>query len=163
MITKLLKSTLLVLIGALNVGQFIRPAKNIYSDQTHAIESKHAVPLDVQALLKNSCYDCHSNNTRYPWYAEVQPVGWLLDNHIQGGKRKLNFSEFTSYRVRRQDHELEEIGDMVSEGLMPLPSYLILHRDAKLSEEQKEKLIAWADATRESMKTMYPPDSLAGK
>jgi len=158
---KILKIVLAVLLGAFVVIQFFRPAKNISAvEQPYDITTKFTIPADVQPILKNSCYDCHSNNTRYPWYAEVQPAGWLLDDHIRDGKRSLNFSEFTSYRLARQYNKLEEIGDMVYDDKMPLQSYLLLHTDAKLSREQKEKVFAWVDAARAHMEALYPPDSL---
>jgi hypothetical protein len=96
----------------------------------------------------------------YPWYAEIQPVGWFLNNHIQGARRELNFSEFAGYRLRRQIIKLQQIAEQVSEDEMPLPSYLIIHTRAKLSQEQKDRLVAWANTMRDSMRAMYPADSL---
>ena len=90
---------LLVFIGI----QFFRPAKNKSEGiSANDITAKYAVPDDVKAILKTSCYDCHSNNTNYPWYSNIQPVAWWLKDHIDEGKRELNFSEFASYRIGRQ-------------------------------------------------------------
>lgn len=94
--------------------QFIRPSKN-KSKQIEAndISAKYAISENVQNILKTSCYDCHSNNTAYPWYAEIQPVGWWLNNHIKDGKDALNFSEFLSYPIRRQYHKLDDINKQI--------------------------------------------------
>lgn len=154
----------LVLLLAFIVIQFFRPAKNKSGGiSKNDITTLYAVPQDVQTILKTSCYDCHSNNTVYPWYAEVQPVAWWLDDHVQDGKKDLNFSEFASYRPRRQYRKLEEINELVKENEMPLNSYLWIHKDAKLSDQQKLTLANWVIAVRDTMKTHYPIDSLERK
>ena len=161
---KVVKIILLVLLAAFVVIQFIRPPKNVSDgNMPNDISRKFRIPEHVQTELHNSCYDCHSNNTRYPWYAEVQPVGWLLDKDIRDAKKNLNFSEFGAYRLRRQYIKLGQIADQVSEEEMPLPNYTIMHTDAKLSPERRARLVTWANAMRDSMKAMYPPDSLERK
>lgn len=161
---KMLKRLLLAFAVLFVVLQFIRPPRNSAdTNMANDVSAKFTLSRDVQTMLQTSCYDCHSNTTRYPWYAEVQPVGWWLNDHIQDAKRELNFSEFGSYRLRRQYRKFEEIGGEVEQGKMPLPSYLIIHTDARLSQEQKERLISWANALRDSMKAMYPVDSLERK
>lgn len=158
---KILRTILLVLAGLLLILQFIRPPRNSSDgNSTNDISATLSVPQDIQNILHTSCYDCHSNNTMYPWYAEVQPVGWFLNNHIQGAKRELNFSEFAAYRLRRKIIKLQQIAEQVTEDEMPLPSYLIIHTYAKLSQEQKHRLVTWATTMRDTMKAMYPPDSL---
>jgi hypothetical protein len=107
----------------------------------------------VQKILIASCTDCHSNNTRYPWYANIQPVGWLLANHIKQGKAELNFSEFGNYSSRRQASKLKAIRYSVKDGSMPLSSYTFLHQDAKLSKENKALIIEWAAKTRDRFET----------
>jgi len=156
---KILKRILVVLAVLLLVAQFIRPARNA-GDTSRDITAAMNVPEDVDIMLRTSCYDCHSNETRYPWYAELQPVGWWLNDHIQDAKRELNFSEFKSFRVRRQYVKLQESAEQLEKNLMPLPSYLFIHTDSRLSEQQKERLISWINASRDSMKKIYPPDSL---
>lgn len=161
---KFFKRLFLVLLLAFIVIQFFRPAKNKSGGiSKNDITALYAVPQDVQTILKTSCYDCHSNNTVYPWYAEVQPVAWWLDDHVQDGKKDLNFSEFASYRPRRQYRKLEEINELVKENEMPLNSYLWIHKDAKLSDQQKLTLANWVIAVRDTMKTHYPIDSLERK
>jgi hypothetical protein len=159
---KTAKRIALVLAGLVLVLQFIRPTKNIAeSPQTIDISTTLSVPPDVLSMLHTSCYDCHSNTTQYPWYAEVQPVGWLLNYDIQQGKRHLNLSEFATYPLRRQFIKLQQIGEQVDGEEMPLPKYLIMHAEAKLSPEQRERLVAWINAAIDSMKAAHPLDSLA--
>lgn len=161
---KILKAILLVVAALFVAIQFIRPERNtVQGGMSRSLVAAHDVPPGIQAILETSCYDCHSNSTRYPWYAEIQPVSWFLNNHIVDGKRHLNFSEFGGYRLRRQYHKLEEIVEMVGAGEMPLSSYTLIHTDAKLSAEQKERLIGWAHALRDTMKATYPVDSLEGR
>lgn len=99
------------------------------------------VPESVMNVLETSCYDCHSNNTNYPWYSKVQPVRLLMDKHIREGKKELNFNEFGNYSERMKRNNIQSIGSQVEEGEMPLPSYLIMHEEAKLSGEEKDALI----------------------
>ncbi len=141
--------------------QFIRPAKNEADKPSlNDISIKYNVPLNVKNTLKASCYDCHSNNTVYPWYAELQPVGWWLSNHVNEGKRGLNFSEFSAYPIRKQYHKLEDIIDLVKKEEMPLKSYLIIHTYARLDDQQKLSLVNWSNSLRDNIKANYPPDSL---
>jgi Haem-binding domain len=158
---KFFKRFFVVLLLVFIVIQFFRPAKNIAeAESANDITRLYAVPQDVQTILKTSCYDCHSNNTNYPWYNNIQPVAWWLKNHVDEGKRELNFSEFAAYRVGRQYKKLEEINEQVKEGEMPLESYTLIHGNAKLSEQQKLRLATWAESLRDSIEAKYPADSL---
>ena len=160
---KIIQPTALVLLAALFIIQFFRPEKNLSATDGPAandISTAYPMPQDVASTLQTSCYDCHSNNTYYPWYANFQPVAWWLADHVKEGKKEINFSEFASYRIGRQYRKLEEIKNEVEEGEMPLQSYTLIHGDAKLSPAQKESLISWASATRDSIKARYPADSL---
>lgn len=109
------------------------------------------VPYNIQNILKKSCYDCHSNNTNYPWYNKIQPASWLLENHIQEGKKELNFSEFGAYSKRRQKSKLKSIINQIKDDEMPLYSYTLIHKDAKLSEVDKELLISWMGKLKGSL------------
>jgi hypothetical protein len=102
--------------------------------------STNGVPENIGHILRTSCYNCHSNNTSYPWYSRVQPVGWFLQNHINKGKAELNFSEFGSYSVRKQKSKLRSMVSQVEKGEMPLTSYTFIHREARLSQENKKFL-----------------------
>jgi hypothetical protein len=157
---KLWKKIVLVLAAAFVILQFVRPEKNVGSPSTQNIAQHFSVPTGVQTVLQRSCYNCHSNNTVYPWYAEVQPAGWFLAKHIRDGKRGLNFDEYATYRLMKQYRRFQDIIDQVQNDEMPLPSYLIIHRDAKLNSSQKDELIQWCTAMRDSMKVRYPADSL---
>ncbi len=164
MLKKILKRTFQVLLLAFVVIQFFRPAKNKAEGISNKDISKiYAMPADVNTILKTSCNNCHSNNTIYPWYAEVQPVAWWLNSHIVDGKKHLNFSEFAGYSLRKQYHKLEEIDEMVKKGEMPLDSYLWIHKYAKLSDEQKLTIANWVTAVMDTMKAKYPIDSLVKK
>lgn len=161
---RIIKRILVSLIAIFAIIQLIRPTKNISDGPSpNDISAKYRVPQDVQSLIHTSCYDCHSNGTRYPWYAEIQPVGWFLNDDVQEGKKELNFSEFSSYPVRRQYIKLQDIIEQVTEEKMPLPAYLLMHSDAKLSQEKKDRVIAWANAMQDTIRAKYPPDSLARK
>jgi hypothetical protein len=164
MFKKIFKGLFYLLLLGFVIIQFFRPAKNKSEGTSkNDISTLYTVPLDVQNILKTSCNDCHSNNTVYPWYAEIQPVSWWLNSHIEDGKKDLNFSEFATYRIRRQYKKLEEINELVKENEMPLDSYLWIHKDAKLSDQQKLTVANWAEAVRDSIRAKYPPDSLVRK
>ena len=109
------------------------------------------VPTEIEAILKTSCYDCHTNETIYPWYTNVAPVSWWIKKHVNEGRDELNFSEWGSYSLRRKDHKLDEIVELVDEDEMPLKSYLLVHGEASLSTEQKAQLVDWAKALREEL------------
>lgn len=160
----MIKKILLVLLAALIVIQFIHPKKNnIEGPQPNYIGNIFNIPEDVKAILAKACNDCHSNNTRYPWYANLQPVHWWLENHIKEGKKKINYDEFTHRPLRYQYHKMEETIEMVKEGEMPLNSYTWTHKDAKLTDEEKSKLTGWAQSVMDTMKARYPIDSLVRK
>ena len=162
----MLKKILYFLLIVLIIIQFFHPEKNIESNASsisNDISKVFPVPNNVQKILQNSCYDCHSNNTQYPWYAEIQPVAWWLNNHIEEGKKEINFNEFASYRPRRQYKKLEEIIEQITNNKMPLSSYTLIHREAVLNKEQKLALSVWAEVLIDQMKAKYPQDSLKRK
>lgn len=161
---KIVKKILIVLGVLFLLLQFYPRAKNnINGSEAKNINTVRTVPPDVQALIRTACYDCHSNNTVYPWYYKIQPLAWWLDDHIEVGKKELNFSEFAGYSLARQYRKLEEIEELVSENEMPLKSYTIVHTDAKLNEQQKLSITNWAKMLQDEMKATYPADSLVRK
>lgn len=97
-------------------------------------------PTEVAAIIKRSCYDCHSNESRYPWYSNIAPSSWILKNHIDEGRKELNFSTFAVYEPKTQAHKLQECIEMVEKKEMPLESYFIGHQDAKLTDAQRKIL-----------------------
>ena len=151
--TKILIGILIVLI----LIQFIRPKRNNgnalgRNDFTHEIPTSDS----IMSILKVSCFDCHSNHTNYPWYAEIKPVSWWLNNHINEGKAELNFSEFASYSLRKKDKKLEETAELVQEHEMPLDSYTWIHKDAKLNQQQIDALVKWTEEARQKLKASQP-------
>ncbi|UZT99852.1 heme-binding domain-containing protein [Chryseobacterium fluminis] len=98
-------------------------------------------PPETAEMIRTSCYDCHSNETAYPWYSNFAPASWFLKNHINEGRKHLNFSTFATYEPKRQLHKLEECIEMVGKKEMPLESYFVGHQDAKLTDEQRKLLI----------------------
>lgn len=132
--------------------QFIRPARNTSTaDQQGDFIKLFNVPANVSSVLKTSCYDCHSNNTRYPWYANIQPFGWLLANHIKEGKAELNFNEFAGYSKRRQLSKLKAVANSVNDGSMPLSSYTLIHKNAQLDDSKKQLIINWFMKAKDSL------------
>lgn len=135
----------LVLLLAFGLLQFYpRPEKNISSVETkERIEKLYNVPDSVMVILKSACYDCHSNNTRYPWYSNIQPVALFLNMHIVDGKKELNFDEFGSYSTRRQQSKLKAIASQVRDREMPLRSYSIMHKNARLTSGERDYIITY--------------------
>jgi hypothetical protein len=106
-----------------------------------SFEKTEKVPANVAAILKVSCYDCHSNNTRYPWYSVLQPGAWFMARHIKKGKEELNFDEFNDYSKRRKKAKIKSIISQIEKEEMPLKSYLLLHPDAGLTPNKKKVLL----------------------
>jgi hypothetical protein len=132
--------------------QFFRPARNKSNLVPDTDISKMVTTSDsVLSVLKNSCYDCHSNNTGYPWYSNIQPISWLMASHIKKAKNQLNFSEFGSYAQRRQLSKLDGIANSIRDDIMPLSSYKLMHRSATLSENKKELLLKWVQQAMDSI------------
>jgi hypothetical protein len=157
----MIRKILIVLLVALIIIQFIHPARNkAEGAQPNYIGNAHPVPANVKTILHKACMDCHSNNTRYPWYSKIQPVDWWLTDHIKDGKKALNFDEYTNRSLRYQYNKMDETIDMVRDGKMPLKSYLWIHKDAKLTQEEKDALFSWATGIMDEMKAKYPIDSL---
>lgn len=143
---KAIKKILIALAVVFIVIQFIPSGipKNIPEDE-NSIANSNLVSAPVKEQIKKSCFDCHSNQVQYPWYSKLAPSSWLLANHIREGKSHLNFSEWEAYSNREKIGLLEDIKDEVVSGKMPLKSYLLIHRDAKLNPEDISALIKWAD------------------
>jgi hypothetical protein len=143
---KALRFTVLGLLGAFVVAQFFRSPRNAgVSEGPPSIVKQHPVPAGVQRILRRACYDCHSNQTAYPWYASVQPVAWWLNKHVTEGKAELNFSDFAAYDAKRAVRKLQAMADEVHERHMPLKSYLLMHREAKLTDADVVLVTTWAE------------------
>lgn len=146
------KKILLVISVVFIVIQFIAPFRNKDGRVLETNISKmFNVSDSVQAVLTKACYDCHSNNTNYPWYSTIQPIGWLLAKHIKQGKAVLNFSEFGNYSKRKQLSKLTGIANSIKDNTMPLPSYKWMHKNARLTNTEKELLIKWIQQSKDTL------------
>jgi len=160
----MLRKILWLLFIGLIVIQFIHPKRNKSAgEQPNYIGKVYHVPQDVHAILTKACLDCHSNNTRYLWYFNIQPLDWWLTSHINDGKKHYNLDEYTNRPLRYQYHKMEETIEMVKEDHMPLRSYKWTHQDARLTDEEKSKLTDWASQVMKNMESKYPMDSLVRK
>ncbi len=160
----MLKKILIVLLAALVVIQFIHPKPNKSTgDQPNYIGKIFPVPEDVKSILAKACNDCHSNNTRYPWYSNIQPMDWWMTGHINKGKRGMNLDEFANRNLRFQYNKMGDVVEQLKEGDMPLNSYTWIHKNAILSQAEKNTLMNWANSIKDTMKARYPMDSLVKK
>jgi hypothetical protein len=152
MVKKVLKITVIVLAAAFVIAQFIRPnMTNPPENKPDTLEASTTVPSDVEAILTRSCADCHSNRTVYPWYSNVSPVSWLLADDINDGRKELNLSTWNTTDTKRKVRKLDKICEEVQDGEMPLPKYLWIHRDAKLSQGDINTLCAWTDSEKQRL------------
>lgn len=149
---KHVKQILFVVLIALIALQFMQPARNQSGQVLESdISMTYSVPDTVHALFKNACFDCHSNNTDYPWYSSIQPVGWMLAQDVKLGKDKLNFSEIGALSSRRQISKLQQVENRIKDGTMPLPAYQLMHPSARPTEEERQLLIDWIQKTRDTI------------
>lgn len=149
---KIGKKAAIILLAVLVGIQFV-PTKRNQSDNISESDFMivYNVPEQIENKIKVSCYDCHSNNTQYPWYNKIQPVAWFLEGHIKKAKEELNFNEFGDYSKRRQKNKLKSIINQIRDNEMPLSSYTLIHRDAILSESEKSELENWISNLRDSL------------
>jgi len=139
---KVLKAVLLIILVGFIAIQFIRPEKiNGSKESGNDISLVLTVPSSVHQSLKDACYDCHSNNTNYTWYFKIQPVGLMMNRHIKEGREELNFSNFAI-----NPGKMKEIAEVIEENEMPLKSYRLLHKKARLDDTRKKELIQWAES-----------------
>ncbi|HEY0882144.1 MAG TPA: heme-binding domain-containing protein [Archangium sp.] len=140
---KLFPKVLLAVLAVFLLMQVARP------EQTNPpVTGDVGAPPEVAAILKKACYDCHSNETKWPWYSQVAPVSWLVANHVKDGRKHLNFSEWQGYEDGRKLKKLEETAEEVGEGEMPIPGYSALHAEAKLTDAEKKAIVEWAKSAR---------------
>lgn len=146
---KLLKKLFLLLLVAFVIAQFFGPEKNqgdLASIEPFLAETNP--PEDVKVILKETCYDCHSDYTRYPWYNNITPINYWLADHVDHGKEELNFSNWAEFSTKKKDHKLEEIEELVVAKEMPLESYAITHSEAKLTDAQIQSVVDWVKSAR---------------
>ncbi len=150
---KILKKILLFLLIIFLIAQFFRPDKN--EGELSSLDSflNETQPTEnVHTILKQACFDCHSNVTKHPWYSAITPVNYWIADHIEHGKKELNFSNWATYSVKRKEHKFEEIWEEVEKKHMPLDSYTWMHSEAKLSSEQVELIVNWAKQVQANYK-----------
>lgn len=141
------KKILIGLVLLVVVMQLLQPTRNISEGiSENDISKVYALPTEVQQVFEKKCFDCHSNNTHYPWYIHIQPIGWWMASHIKEAKDHLNFSEFKTYNEKKTARKLEELSEEVTEGSMPLRSYVWLHPDAKLTPEETKAINDWVQS-----------------
>ena len=152
---KALKIIAVLIFAGFIIIQLFRPDfTNPPVNQAETLEAAMPVPEDVRAILTRSCMDCHSHETKYPWYSRIQPGAWFMQDHIEEGRRELNLSVWKTYEPRRQRRKLAEICEQAEYKFMPLPSYLWIHRDAQMSDADVKTLCDWA--AREAAKIPEP-------
>lgn len=150
---KILKIVAVILVIAFIAIQFYRPdGANPLTVQAETLEATTDVSENVAQILTRSCNDCHSNETVYPWYSNVSPFSWLLADHINEGRRELNFSVWNTYTAKKKRHKYDEICEQVTSGEMPHNQYLWLHRDAQLSADDVKILCDWAETEKAKIK-----------
>lgn len=149
---RVFKILVFVLVIAFIAIQFFQPEKNQAEISTSDFFAQiHNIPADLKETLDYSCYDCHSNNTRYPWYSRIAPLSWMISEHVIEGKAELNFSEWGDLAKRKKISALNDICEVVEDKEMPLESYLKMHKDAALSDEQIKALCIWVETETERL------------
>lgn len=137
---KIVTIIILILIGI----QFIPlDKKNPKVNKSKEFMTIMKPPANIEKMLRNSCYDCHSNETKYPWYSNIAPVSWLINEHIRNGRRHLNFSIWNDYKGAKKNVKLEECIDMIKSGEMPMQGYVLFHSNADLVLTEKKELLDW--------------------
>jgi hypothetical protein len=136
---KWIKKIVMFLVIALVAMQFIPVERSNPSDRNQI-----TTPPEVKTILRRACYDCHSNETRWPWYARVAPISFWLSHDVKEGRKEVNFSIWDRYDERRKNRKLKEIVKEVKDGDMPPWYYVPVHADAKLSQGDGEAIVKWA-------------------
>lgn len=146
---KILKKLGLLILILFVIAQFFSPEKNEGNteDLTAFLNETKPSP-EVQKILETTCFDCHSSHTNYPWYDKITPVNYWLAEHVEDGRKHLDFSKWSDYSVKRKDHKFEEIAEEVKEHKMPLPSYTWTHSEANLTQDQIKAIVDWVNQVR---------------
>ena len=150
---KIIKKILFIGLIIFLLMQLYQPARNISFEQniTADFTKVYNVPKNVEVIFRTSCYDCHSNNTYYPWYSYIQPTRFFMESHINEGKENLNFNEWGNYSGRKQKNKLDRIAKQIKSNEMPLASYTLIHKNATLSATQKKEVLDWINKIEDSL------------
>ncbi|MDR2122262.1 MAG: heme-binding domain-containing protein [Flavobacteriaceae bacterium] len=149
-----MKKTIYITLFILAAIQFIRIDKNnppVDEKQDYCTVTQ--TPAEVRDILKKACYDCHSNEVKYPWYTNIAPVSWFIKGHINEGREYLNFSEFGKYNKYQKEHVITGLPQVMERGTMPPGSYVWMHKEADLTAKEKEMVLKW-------FLTFLPEDSI---
>ncbi len=148
-----MKKAIFILAALLIIIQFIPADLPLASSKNpnDLILNNNDIPEVVQLIIKNSCYDCHSNETKYPWYSYIAPVSLLVSRDVKNAREEFNFSEWENYKKTNKAKILDEISEYVANGEMPMKIYTLIHRDASLSDNEIELIVAWADDFADSL------------
>lgn len=142
---KLIKIVLVLVFVAFLILQFFQPEKNVTSDSSNHIFEKEQVPENIKLLLKGACLDCHSNQTNYLWYHKIAPVSLMVNKHVVNGKKELNLSDWGEMDIFDRIETLEEMCQEVERKKMPIKSYVMMHKEANISEKQVAELCSWTE------------------
>ena len=150
--TKILKLTGLAIAAVFLGMQFFRPDRtNPPVDDGRTLYARLSVPDDVRSILDRSCMDCHSNTTRWPWYSNIAPASWIVAGDVNEARKQLNLSDFAQYKSLRAVGRLDMMCENMQDGIMPLPKYVIMHPDARLSPEEINRFCDWVESVRDSL------------
>ena len=154
---KIIKKILFIGLIIFLLMQLYQPARNesFEQDITANFTKVYNVPKNVEAIVRTSCYDCHSNNTNYPWSSNVQPVGFFMEHHIKEAKEDVNFDEWGKYSKRKQENKLDRIVKQIKSDEMPLASYTLIHKNARLTTVQKKEVMDWISKIKDSISSQY--------
>ena len=146
------KKIIILVIIILVIMQLIQPKRNISEGGLgeNDISKVYAMPADLHQTFQRKCYDCHSNNTHYPWYFHIQPIGWWLAAHIHDAKEDLNFSDFKNYSPKEASHALEELEEVVEERSMPIRAYTMFHKDSEITDADEQAIRAWLASIKQT-------------
>lgn len=148
---KIFQLSIIILFGVFVIIQFIPVDRPEYIETTYNFSKAEKIPDDISILLVNACFDCHSNQVRYPWYSFVAPVSWLVAKDVRKGKKHLNFSVWGTLSKKEQLKVLDKIADEVKEGEMPMKIYPYLHPEARLSDADRQKIVDWSEKMAEKV------------
>lgn len=149
---KIIKKIGLALLLILIIAQFFGPEKNEGNLDVEVFLAETNPPKNVENILKNACYDCHTNKTTYPWYSKITPINYWMEEHVTDGKKHLNFSDWATYSLKKKEHKMDELYEEVEEHKMPLESYTWMHVDAKLTDAQIKEIVDWGKAVQQAYK-----------
>ena len=150
---RFVRNVALVLVGGACAIQLVRPARtNPPTDPARTLMAVTHAPVEVQTVLQRGCRDCHSHDTRWPWYSHVAPISWLVIDDVNHGRRHFNYSDWAQYDRDKIPQLLKDICEQTRKGDMPLATYLWMHADARLSDREVSVLCDWSDAERRSLR-----------